>query len=76
MEEIEKKKSIPRGPAATAAKNKYRDKTYDRMELTVPRGMKEKIKKVCKELDYPSQNSFAVDAMKEKYEKETGRKWE
>lgn len=76
MEETEKKKSIPRGPAATAAKNKYRDKTYDRMELAVPRGMKERIKEVCRELNYASQNSFAVEAMKEKYEKETGKKWD
>ena len=35
----EKKSTIPRGPAATVAKNKYRDKNYDRAELAMPKGM-------------------------------------
>lgn len=34
----EKKSTIPRGPAATVAKNKYRDKNYDRAELAMPKG--------------------------------------
>jgi hypothetical protein len=29
--------------AATRAKNKYRDKTYDRMELALPKGLKAEI---------------------------------
>ena len=29
--------------AATRAKNKYRDKNYDRMELALPKGMKAEI---------------------------------
>ena len=35
----EKKYPTPRGAAATAAKKKYRDKAYDRMELALPKGM-------------------------------------
>jgi hypothetical protein len=30
--------------AATRAKNKYRDSNYDRMELVVPKGIKDKLK--------------------------------
>ena len=50
----EKKWEIPRGPAATAAKNKYRDKNYDRMELAVPKGMKARVEEIYKELGYAS----------------------
>lgn len=32
------------GKAATRAQNKYIDKTYDRINLTVPKGKKDKIK--------------------------------
>lgn len=66
----EKKKNIPRGPAATAAKNKYRDKNYDRMELAVPRGMKARIKEIAKEHGY-SQNNYILEAVKEKYKNDT-----
>lgn len=42
---MEKSKNrIPRGASATKAKNTYRDKTYDRIELTVPKGIKEIIR--------------------------------
>ena len=47
MPDTTEKKIIPRGPAATAAKNKYRDHNYDRMELAVPKGMKARIKELC-----------------------------
>lgn len=67
------KKTIPRGPAATAAKNKYRDSNYDRMELAVPKGMKARIKEVAKEQGY-SQNNYVVEAVKEKYQRDTGKK--
>lgn len=77
MSDIAERK-VPRGPAATAAKNKYRDKNYDRMELAVPRGMKSKIKEIVKNLGYTSQNSYIVDAIKEKYLRDTGEelKWQ
>lgn len=68
----EKKYSVPRGEAATKAKNKYRDKNYDRMELAVPKGMKEFIKQAAKEQGYSSQNSYVVEAIKEKYSRDTG----
>lgn len=32
------------GKASAASKNKWNDKTYDRINLTVPKGKKEKIK--------------------------------
>ena len=71
----EKKWEIPRGPAATAAKNKYRDKNYDRMELAVPKGMTARVEEIYKELGYASKNAFIVDAIKEKYEHTTGKQW-
>lgn len=76
--ETEKKKwATPRGAAATAAKNKYRDKNYDRMELSVPKGMKKRIDEICRQRGV-SKNSYVVDAVKEKYLRETGEElaWE
>lgn len=66
----------PRGPAATAAKNKYRNKNYDRVELILPKGMKEQLEQAVSELGYRSKNSFIVDAVSEKYERDLGRKME
>ena len=66
------KYSVPRGEAETKTKNKYRDKNYDRMELAVPKGMKEFIKQAAKEQGYSSQNSYVVEAIKEKYSRDTG----
>lgn len=68
----EKKYTVPRGESATKAKNKYRDKNYDRMELAVPKGMKDFIKQAAKDQGYSSQNSYVVDAIKEKYSRDTG----
>ena len=69
MPDTEKK--IPRGPAATAAKNKYRNNNYDRMELAVPKGMKARIKEIAQQQGY-SQNNYVVEAVKEKYRRDTG----
>lgn len=71
--DVERKYAIPRGEAATKAKNKYRDKNYDRMELAVPKGMKDLIKRVSKEQGYSSQNAFVLEAIKEKYSRDTGK---
>lgn len=71
----EKEKAIPRGPAATAAKNKYRDKNYDRMELTLPKGMKADITKLVEEGVASSNNAYVVEAVKEKYKRDTGEEW-
>ena len=65
------KKIIPRGPAATAAKNKYRDNNYDRMELAVPKGMKARIREAAKEQGYSS-NNYVIEAIKEKYQRDSG----
>lgn len=75
MEEIEKKWAIPRGPAATAAKNKYREKKYDRAELSLPRGMKAAIKEAAKGQGLTF-NGYVVEAVKEKYMNDTGGKLE
>lgn len=72
MQEAAKKKAIPRGAAATAAKNRYRDNNYDRMELAVPKGMKARIKEITKQQGYSSQNNYIVEAVKEKYKRDTG----
>lgn len=74
MSEVEKK-TVPRGAAATAAKNKYRDKNYDRTELVLPKGMKADIKKLVDEGKASSNNAYVVEAVKEKYARDTGREW-
>lgn len=73
MADTTKKKYIPRGSAATVAKNKYRDNKYDRMELVVPKGMKARIKEIAEEQGYSSQNNYVVEAVKEKYKRDTGK---
>jgi hypothetical protein len=70
MEE-EKKNNIPRGPAATAAKNKYRDNNYDRAELAMPKGMKATVREIAKQQGQ-SFNEYVCAAVKEKAEKDTG----
>ena len=67
----ENKKNIPRGASATKAKNKYRDKNYDRMELAFPIGIKQKIEEVAKKHGI-SKNAYILEAVDEKYFKEMG----
>lgn len=69
MEE-NKKYETPRGQAATNAKNKYRDKNYDRMELTLPKGMKAQITERVKAGAANSNNAYVTEAIKEKMERE------
>ena len=40
-EEEKKKWTVPRGPAATKAKNEYTRKHYDRAEMILPKGAKD-----------------------------------
>lgn len=61
MSDIEKKK-IPRGPAATAAKNKYRNNNYDCLELVIQKGMKARVKEAAKAQGYSSQNFYIIEA--------------
>ena len=74
----EKKYPTPRGAAATAAKNKYKAKNYDRMELAVPKGMKQALRTAAAQAGYSSFNSYIVDAVKEKFLRDTGQEitWE
>ena len=76
MDNEKKKYPIIRTPAATAAKNKYRDKTYDRMELAMPKGAKQNILEAVNALGYRSLNQFVEKAVIEKYEAEMGKTWE
>lgn len=73
MEKEEKKYPTPRGSAATAAKRKYNAKAYDRFELSLPKGMREKIDEVAEALGYKSRRSFILDIITEKYEQVMGK---
>lgn len=70
-----KKSTIPRGPAATVAKNKYRDKNYDRAELAMPKGMKATVREVAKRQGR-SFNDYVCEAIKEKVQQDTGEELE
>lgn len=67
--------NIPRG---AAAKNRYRDNKYDRAELAVPKGFKARMKQIAQEQGYSSYNSYVVEAIKEKYQRDIGKEltWE
>lgn len=58
--------------AATKAKNKYRDKAYDRIELIVPKGMKQKIETLAQDVNC-SKNGYIIEAVKEKCLRDTGK---
>ena len=66
------KNKIPRGPAATAAKNKYRDKNYDRIELAIPKGMKQTIRDHIENTGDRSVNAFATRAFLETMSRDNG----
>ena len=68
----EKKYPTPRGAAAVAAKKKYRDKVYDRMELALPKGMKARMREAIERAGYTSLNAYVADAVKEKYARDMG----
>lgn len=53
------------GKASTKAQNKYITKAYDRINLTVEKGQKEKIKEHAAEYDSGSVNGFINRAIKE-----------
>ncbi len=75
--EQKKKSTIPRGPAATTAKNKYRDTNYDRAELALPKGMKAAVKEIAQRQGQ-SFNEYVCAAVKEKVQQDTGEElaWE
>lgn len=72
MTEEKKKYSIPRGPAATKAKNKHRNANYDRGELALPKGMKAKVQEAARDAGL-SFNGYVETAIKEKYLRDHGQ---
>ncbi len=53
--------------------NEFNKKTYDRMELILPKGKKAEITEIAKKLGYKSRNEFVISAIKEKIERESGK---
>ncbi len=70
-EEEKKKWTVPRGPAATKAKNEYTRKHYDRAEMILPKGAKAKIEAAAKKQGM-SRNEYILAAVKEAYQRDTG----
>ena len=70
-EEEKKKWTVPRGPAATKAKNEYTRKHYDRAEMILPKGAKAKIEEATKKQGM-SRNEYMLAAVKEAYQRDTG----
>lgn len=60
------------GNAATKAKRTYRDKTYDRMELSLPKGLKDEIVDRVKSGKANSNTAYVVEAIREKMDREQG----
>lgn len=58
------------GKASTKAQNKYISKTYDRINLTVEKGQKEKIKEHADGFDNGSVNGFINRAIRETMERD------
>lgn len=53
------------GSSATKAKNKYNQKTYDRFVLNLPKGEKERYKKMA-ESENMSLSAYIIQAIEEK----------
>ena len=52
--------------AQKRATMKWDKENYDRVYLTVPKGMKQEIDEVAKSQGYDSMRAFIIDAIKEK----------
>lgn len=61
------------GKTSSAVKNKYNDKTYDRINLTVYKGEKELIKAHADKYDKGSVNGFIQRAIKETMERDNNK---
>ncbi len=59
------------GKTSAAVKNRYNDKAYDRINLTVPKGQKEAIQKHA-EAQGESVNGFIQRAIKEAIARDSG----
>ena len=60
------------GKTSAAVKNRYNDKAYDRINLTVPKGDKEIIKAHAEKHDGGSVNGFIQRAIKETMQRDQG----
>ena len=60
------------GKTSAAVKNRYNNKTYDRINLTVPKGDKEIIKAHAEKHDGGSVNGFIQRAIKETMQRDQG----
>lgn len=60
------------GKASTRAQNKYIAKAYDRINLTVPKGMKDEIKAHADVFDGGSMNGFINRAIEEIMRRDKG----
>ena len=58
------------GKTSAAVKNRYNDKTYDRINLTVPKGDKAKLKAHADRHDGGSVNGFIQRAIRETMERD------
>lgn len=56
---------------SSAVKNKYNDKAYDRINLTVPKGYKDKIKAHAEKYSDGSVNGFIQRAIREAIERDS-----
>ena len=61
------------GKTSAAVKNRYNDKAYDRINLTVPKGEKEVIKAHAEKHDGGSVNGFIQRAIKETMERDNAK---
>ncbi|MBE6630571.1 MAG: hypothetical protein E7624_06955 [Ruminococcaceae bacterium] len=58
------------GKTSAAVKNRYNDKNYDRINLTVPKGEKETLKAHADKYDNGSVNGFIQRAIRETIERD------
>ena len=59
------------GKTSTASKQKYNEKAYDRINLTVKKGMKQSLQEVAKESG-ESINGYIKTAIQSRYKADTG----
>ena len=68
---VERRRIMETGKAATRAKNKYKAKAYDRIEVVVPKGRKETIQDHAAAVGQ-SINAYVVQAVDERMERDKG----
>ena len=62
------------GRTSSASKNKYIAKAYDRINLTVPKGLKDEIKAHADAFDGGSVNGFINRAIEEAMARDNGKR--